>query len=47
MTTRMALILFALIAGAILLDTLILDTGLSVEGARKGLELIKTVAFWR
>lgn len=47
MTTRLAIILFLIVLVAILLDVFILDTGLSLETARKGASLVQQMAFWR
>ena len=47
MTNRLALALLLLIGGFILLDQFVLHLGAPIFMARRGLELIEWLAFWR
>ena len=47
MTNRMALILFLLLAGFFVLDTLVFDWGIWLALARRGVGLLQTLAVWR
>jgi hypothetical protein len=47
MTNRLAILLGALIIGAITWDVLRNDTAATVFKAQKGIELIEYLAFWR
>lgn len=47
MTTRIALILALLIAGFFVLDHYVLHLDAAVILAKKGIELIGIIAFWR
>ena len=47
MTTRIALTLFLVILIAIAVDVYVLETGITLEAARKGLGLLQQMAFWR
>lgn len=47
MSNRFALGLFVIVAGLILMDQLVWHSGASLFAARKGVDLIQTLAFWR
>ena len=47
MTTRLALLLMALIVGFFILDHYVLQLNAFIFLSKKGLELIATLAFWR
>jgi hypothetical protein len=47
MSDRIALVLAALIAGAVVLDLALLQSGASLDLVRKLADLVEYLAFWR